>query len=296
MNSLFNDFLNLLFTESCKILKTPIALSLDWVEQKCFEIRKAACESKTTLVKLKELSAQVIIDKVFFSYNSTPIDKVYSDYDLLGALNFDNIVDNQMRVDFYSAEESFKVPEFLVIRSTDLYTENGLRCLSEAEVVMTSDELNIDEYFVFLERQERKIRGLTDKPIILIDKEDFELVIKKYHIDQIHLQQSEAAESDPNDEVGKHALIISEWTGIDYTSIEKMLKQQGTFDSDFSLTSKLNGLIREEQKKQEEKKKKQEEEAQALKIKKVQQIAAADGELIPEIPKEEVKQEDLKEE
>ena len=32
MNNLFNDFLNLLFTESCKVLKTPIALSLDWVE------------------------------------------------------------------------------------------------------------------------------------------------------------------------------------------------------------------------------------------------------------------------
>ncbi len=56
MQTLFNDFLNLLFAESCKILKTPITLSLDWVEQKCFEIRKAACESKTSLLKLKELS------------------------------------------------------------------------------------------------------------------------------------------------------------------------------------------------------------------------------------------------
>jgi hypothetical protein len=74
----------------------------------------------------------VIIDKVFFSFNSTPIDKVYRDYDLLGAWNFDNIVDNLMIVDFYSPDESFKVPEFLVIKSTDLYTENGLRCLSEA--------------------------------------------------------------------------------------------------------------------------------------------------------------------
>ena len=82
-----------------------------------------------------------------------------------------------MRVDFYSTDESFKVPEFLVIKSTDLYTENGLRCLAEAEVVLTSEELNIDEYFVFLERQERKIRGLTDKPIILIDKQDFETVV-----------------------------------------------------------------------------------------------------------------------
>lgn len=40
----------------------------------------------------------------------------------------------------------------MVIRSTDLYTENGLRRLAEAEVAMTSDELNIDEYLVFLER------------------------------------------------------------------------------------------------------------------------------------------------
>ncbi len=32
MQNLFNDFLNLLFNESCKILKTPIALQLDWVE------------------------------------------------------------------------------------------------------------------------------------------------------------------------------------------------------------------------------------------------------------------------
>jgi len=211
----------------------------------------------------------VIIDKVFFSFNSTPIDKVYTDYDLLGALNFDNIVDNQMKVDFYSPDESFKVPEFLVIKSTDLYTENGLRCLSEAEVVMTSDELNIDEYFVFLERQERKIRGLTDKPIILIDKPDFEEVIQKYQVDQIHLNQVQPDDDDESDEIVKHARIISEWTGIDYASIEKMLKQQGTFDSNFSLTSKLNGLIKEEQKKAEEKKKKQEEEAQALKIKKV---------------------------
>ena len=168
-----------------------------------------------------------------------------------------------MRVDFYSPDESFKVPEFLVIKSTDLYTENGLRCLSEAEVVMTSDELNIDEYFVFLERQERKIRGLTDKPIILIDKPDFDQVIQKYSVDQIHLHQTQLDDTDEEvlDELTKHARIISEWTGIDYASIEKMLQQQVSFDSDFSLTSKLNGLIREEQKKQEEKKKKQEEEA-----------------------------------
>ena len=42
----------------------------------------------------------MIQDKVFFSYNINPVDKLYYDYDLLGALNFDNLVDNSMRVDF----------------------------------------------------------------------------------------------------------------------------------------------------------------------------------------------------
>lgn len=34
----------------------PITLQLDWVEQKCFEIRREACETKATLTKHKELS------------------------------------------------------------------------------------------------------------------------------------------------------------------------------------------------------------------------------------------------
>ncbi len=118
------------------------------------------------MIKLNDLCGQVIIDKVFLSYFQTPVDKVYNDYDLLGALNFENIVDMQMRVGFYSPDENFKSPEFLVIRSTDLYTENGLKRLSEAEVALTSDELNIEEYLIFLERQEKKIKGLAEKPII----------------------------------------------------------------------------------------------------------------------------------
>ena len=32
MNNIFAEFLNLLFQESCKVLKTPITLQLDWVE------------------------------------------------------------------------------------------------------------------------------------------------------------------------------------------------------------------------------------------------------------------------
>lgn len=165
----------------------------------------------------------MIIDKVFFSFNVNPVDKVYTDYDLLGALNFDNIVDIAMRVDFFSPEESFKVPEFLIIRSTDLYTETGLRCLAEAEVALTSDELNIDEYFVFLERQERKIRGLTDKPIIIVDKDDFEDIHNKYKVDQVHMIVEDIANSLTIDENEKQALIISQWSGIDYQSILNLL-------------------------------------------------------------------------
>ena len=72
------------------------------------------------------------------------------------------------------------------------------------------------------------------------------------------------------------AKLVSEWSGLDFGSIHKMLKQG--IDSDFSLTSKINSLIKEEQKKTEERKKKLEEEAQALKLKKVQ--AAVDNEVV----------------
>ena len=74
----------------------------------------------------------------------------------------------------------------MVITSPDLYTELGVKRLSEAEVVLTAD-LNLEDYIVFLERQERKIKGITEKPIILIDAEDFEDVHQKYKRDQIHL-------------------------------------------------------------------------------------------------------------
>jgi hypothetical protein len=39
----------------------------------------------------------------------------------------------------------------MVISSPDLYTELGIKRLSEAEVALTCD-LNIEEYLVFLER------------------------------------------------------------------------------------------------------------------------------------------------
>jgi hypothetical protein len=96
----------------------------------------------------------------------------------------------------------------------------------------------------------------------------------------------------------KHARVISEWTGIDYASIEKMMKASGSMDSDFSLTSKLNGLIKEEQKKRDELKKKQEEEAQALKIQKVQEGAAMLSTVASEVVvKEELKvEEEVKQE
>ncbi len=57
MKDTYDELLDMLFSESCKILDMPITLQLDWVEQKCFEIRKSACESKICLKELTELTA-----------------------------------------------------------------------------------------------------------------------------------------------------------------------------------------------------------------------------------------------
>jgi hypothetical protein len=117
----------------------------------------------------KDLAAQVVVDKVFFSYNTHSKERVYYDYDLTGALNFDNIVDMQLRVGFYTADDRVKTPEFLIISGPELYTELGIKRLSETEVALTCD-LNIEEYLIFLERQERKVKGISEKPLVRIDK------------------------------------------------------------------------------------------------------------------------------
>jgi hypothetical protein len=68
--------------------------------------------------------------------------------------------------------------------------------------------------------------------------------------------------------VDANASIFSEWSGIDYYALKKTF-QGAIIDSDFALTSKMNGLIKEEQKKKEELKKKEEEAEQKKKIEKV---------------------------
>lgn len=96
--------------------------------------------------------------------------------------------------------------------------------------------------------------------MILVDTADFEDIVKRYHINQEHLKAyKDHYDVEAADDIEKHAAIISEWSGLEMESVKKMLK--GGVDTDFSLTSKINGLIKEEQKKAEEKKKKAEEEA-----------------------------------
>ena len=40
------------------------------------------------------------------------------------------------------------------------------------------------------------MKGITEKPIVLIDKEDFQDVINKFQIDQIHLKVVEVEEAE----------------------------------------------------------------------------------------------------
>ena len=89
------------------------------------------------------------------------------------------------------------------------------------------------------------------------------------------------------DDVEAHAAILSEWSGIDRQAIVKMLNNGGV-DTDFTLTSKLNGLIKEEQKKIDEKKKREDEIEQKKKIQKVQELANASAGGIKEEAKVEV--------
>ena len=65
----------------------------------------------------------------------------------------------------------------------------------------------------------------------------------------------------------KQAKIICEYVGLDFGKVLAMVKQ---IDSDFSLTSKLNGLIKDEQKRAEEERKKKQEEEEAKRLRRDQ--------------------------
>ena len=86
-----------------------------------------------------------MIDKIFFSYNTNSREKFYTDYDLVESLNFDNIIDIQLRVGFFEKDVVQKTKEFMIFKGPDLYTERGLQVLNECEVVLTS-ELNLEEF------------------------------------------------------------------------------------------------------------------------------------------------------
>ena len=87
-----------LSSRRCKVLATPFTLQLMGRTEVLRDQARVACESKATLVKLNALSAYVIIDKIFFSYNSQALQKEHADYDVIGVINFENIVDMQLRV------------------------------------------------------------------------------------------------------------------------------------------------------------------------------------------------------
>jgi len=290
MQNTFTDFLNLLFSESCKILKTPVTLQLDWVEQKCFEIRKEACESKITLTKQKDLYGQVVIDKAFFSYNISQKEKKYFDYDLVGALNFENIVDMQLKVGFFISDETIKSPEFLIINGPDLFTPIGLKRFSDCEIALTTG-LNLEEYQVYLEKQERTIKGISEKPLIMIDQEDFDDVIAKYRNNEefekvLNYQQVKDSMS-KQEEVKEQSVILAEWTNLDQGKIEKALKN---VENEFTLASKINGLIRQELKRIEQQKKKKLEREE--KMKKLKEEGKQQQEIETIIKEEEDKKEE----
>jgi len=250
MKVVFDKLMKLLFNESCKVLETPITLQLDWVEQKCFEIRRSACESKICLKELKELSAQVVIDKVFFSYQGES-DRKFFDLDLVSALNYESLLDMSLKVSLFSQDKTGN--EFIVMDTAEMFTEEGLRKVEECEVVLTNANLNLEEYLDFLEKQERKHKNITERAILVIDNEDFDFLISKLKTGDLDL-----GIAIPNEGGLTKAEQIAKWTGFPVDKVDKILKKM---ESEFQLTNKLVGLIKEEEKrKAEEEKKKQEEE------------------------------------
>ena len=54
-----------------------------------------------------------------------------------------------------------------------MFTEQGLKRIEEAEVILTNTDLNLESYLTFLEKQEKKHKNISEKPILVIEMEDY---------------------------------------------------------------------------------------------------------------------------
>jgi hypothetical protein len=85
----YQPLLKFVCKESSIEMKGDIML-LDWLEYKCFAIRKYACENQQSLAKHREVQAFLVKNKVYVQYENASRDKNMVSVPLKSALNFKN--------------------------------------------------------------------------------------------------------------------------------------------------------------------------------------------------------------
>ena len=136
----------------------------------------------------------------------------------------------------------------MLIDTPECFTEAGLKRIEEAEVILTNTDLNLEDYMTFLEKQEKKHKNISEKPILTIEMDDFNKL--KQLVEKGEISLGIKAESEKG--LSK-AEILHRWTGFPIEKLQKVLKSLKT---DFQLTNKLVGIIKEEEKRKAEAEKK----------------------------------------
>lgn len=98
---------------------------LDWLEYKCFAIRKYACENQQSLAKHREVQAFLVKNKVYVQYENASRDKNMVCVSLKSALNFKNFEERK---------------EVKIVHANDVFLSDDASKANEKQVVLIDPE------------------------------------------------------------------------------------------------------------------------------------------------------------
>ncbi len=134
---------------------------LDWLEYKCFSIRKYACENQQSLARQREVSASLVKTKIYVNYEVNG-EKNMTGVKLKSALNFKNF-EERKEIKLVHSNDVFVTGEnkqsekqiVLIDPETLMSRASGLDILNSCEAVITyNTDLNQLIKKIFVKQRE----------------------------------------------------------------------------------------------------------------------------------------------
>ncbi|CDW71537.1 UNKNOWN [Stylonychia lemnae] len=188
-SNFYQALLKFVCRESSIEMKGDIML-LEWLEQRCFAIRKYACENQQSLVKQREVHITLVKDKLYVSFQHPVLkgQKQLNAIPLLSAVNYKNF-EEKKEVKLIHSQDVFisqgdqinkAEQQIVLIDPESLARNNGLDIINAGIGAITYGvDLNKTIKNIFIKQRENRDKyiELAQKTIFLVTEEEFRKIL-----------------------------------------------------------------------------------------------------------------------